>query len=142
MCIRDRERMIVVPTPFNTVLWRVLAVAGDSYLEGFYSFLDRDGDIAFARHPRGQEVYQSAKDNWYVDRIAWFSHGFFSIRQEGETLLISDLRMGLEPSYTFAFAIPATPGAGPQAGKPTQVPQRLDVAASLKWLWQRLLGER
>jgi inner membrane protein len=135
------ERVLVVPTPFNTVLWRVLVIDGDSYLEGFYSLLDRDRDIGFSRHPRGQDIYELSKDNWYVSRIAWFSHGFFRMRREGETLLISDLRMGQEPSYTFTFMIPgSTSGEDPQAAKPTLVPQRLDFHASLSWLWKRLLG--
>jgi inner membrane protein len=136
------ERVLVVPTPFNTVLWRVLAIDGDSYLEGFYSLLDRDRNIAFSRHSRGQDIYEISKDNWYVARMAWFSHGFFRMQREGETILISDLRMGQEPSYTFTFRIPgAMLREPPDLDKPTLLPQQLDIGASLQWLWQRLLGK-
>ena len=36
------ERVLVTPTPFNTLLWRVVAMTGDAYHEGFYSLLDDD----------------------------------------------------------------------------------------------------
>jgi inner membrane protein len=100
------ERLLVVPTPFNTVLWRVLAIDGDSYLEGFHSLLDEGDDIAFERHPRGLDLFERYRHDWYVDRIAWFSHGFFRMRREDGVLQISDLRMGQEPTYTFTFKLP------------------------------------
>lgn len=100
------ERLLVVPTPFNTVLWRVLAIDGDSYLEGFHSLLDRGSDIAFDRHPRGLDLFQRYRHDWHVNRIAWFSHGFFRMRREDGVLQISDLRMGQEPNYTFTFKLP------------------------------------
>ena len=100
------ERLLVVPTPFNTILWRVLAIDGDSYLEGFHSLLDRRGNIAFDRHPRRLDLFQRYRHDWHVNRIAWFSHGFFRLRREAGVLQISDLRMGQEPNYTFTFKLP------------------------------------
>ena len=92
------------------MLWRVLAIDGDSYLEGFHSLLDADDDIAFERHPRGLDLFRQHQGDWYVDRIAWFSHGFFRMRSEDGVLQISDLRMGQEPNYTFTFKLPACVG--------------------------------
>jgi inner membrane protein len=100
------ERLLVVPTPFNTVLWRVLAIDGDSYLEGFHSLLDRGDDIAFTSHQRGLDLFQRYRHDWHVNRIAWFSHGFFRMRRDDGVLQISDLRMGEEPNYTFTFNLP------------------------------------
>lgn len=146
------EQLLVVPTPFNTVLWRVLAIDGDSYLEGFHSLLDDDGEIAFTRHPRGQDIFLRHRDNWYVDRIAWFSHGFYRMREKDGVLQISDLRMGQEPHYTFTFNLPQDDCAA--VGKPASacrhqdvdtapvlVPQQIDLRTSLAWLWRRMLGE-
>jgi inner membrane protein len=145
------ERLLVVPTPFNTVLWRIVAIDGDSYLEGFHSLLDRDREIAFTRHPRGHDLFLKHRDNWYVDRIAWFSHGFYRMRREDGVLQISDLRMGQEPTYTFTFDLPANDcaatdnpasacaGSGPAAA-PVLVPQQIDLRTSLAWLWRRMLG--
>jgi inner membrane protein len=152
------QRLLVVPTPFNTVLWRVLAIDGDSYLEGFYSLLDQDRNIELRRYPRDMALLE--QNNWYVDRVAWFSHGYFRMRRDNEQLLISDLRMGQEPSYTFTFTIPPTPQECTQAAsraaacssdaspataaaaRPRLVPQQVDVAAMLGWLWRRMRGEQ
>ncbi|MBA3478709.1 MAG: metal-dependent hydrolase [Lautropia sp.] len=158
------DGLLVTPSPFNSVLWRVLATEGDDYLEGFYSLLDPDRTISFQRHPRGQPLIEQHRDNWYVQRIAWFSRGFFRLRRDGEALLLSDLRMGQEPAYTFTFIlvqptddcadttrapgacsqpVPADPSAtaGTQR-KPALVPQQRDLAAALSWLWQRIGGDR
>ena len=113
------ERLLVVPTPFNTVLWRVLAIDGDSYLEGFHSLLDRGGEIEFSRHPRGLDLFRQHQDDWYANRIAWFSHGFFRMRQEDGMLQISDLRMGQEPNYTFTFKLPQQACSDPAKADPS-----------------------
>ena len=153
------QRLLVVPTPFNTLLWRVLAIEGETYVEGYYALLDRDRKVSFQRYPRGEDLYRQSSDNWYVARIAWFSHGFFGMRREHGRLLISDLRMGQEPSYTFTFAIaqrptgtaevvPPASSPGPQSApveappsKPALKPQRLDLRIGLDWLWRRMWGE-
>lgn len=117
------ERLLVVPTPFNTLLWRLVAIEGETYLEGFYGLLDRDRLITFERFARGEDLYRQWRDNWYVARIAWFSHGFFSMRRDNDRLLISDLRMGQEPSYTFTFAIaPRAAGTGSSGAPATRSP--------------------
>ena len=158
------ERVLVVPTAFNTVLWRVLVIEDETYAEGFYSLLDADRTVRFQRYPRGTALYRQSSDNWYVDRIAWFSHGFFSMRRQDGELLISDLRMGQEPTYTFTFTIPEVPPEPAQAGarapavppaasntvaaqpvsaaKPAQLAQQIDFRAGLGWLWRRMCGER
>ena len=146
------ERLLVVPTPFNTLLWRVLVIEADSYAEGFYSLLDADRTVRFEHYARGAALYRQSDGNWYVDRMAWFSHGFFSMRRQDGVLVISDLRMGQEPSYTFTFTVPEGPresartvapsGSSASATKPALMPQRLDLRIGLRWLWQRMWGER
>ncbi len=44
------EKYLAVPTPFNTLLWRVVVMDGDGYLEGFYSLLDKSPSIRFRRY--------------------------------------------------------------------------------------------
>lgn len=50
------ERVLVTSMAFNTLLWRVGAVAGDSYHEGFYSLLDACRPVAFDRYARGNAL--------------------------------------------------------------------------------------
>ena len=47
-----------------------------------------------------------------MQRLQWFTHGFYAVRQRGEELLIADLRMGLEPNYAFTYSVAYRDGAG------------------------------
>ena len=38
-------RVLVTPTPFNTMLWRVVVMGDGGYREGYYSVLDRTGRV-------------------------------------------------------------------------------------------------
>ena len=66
----EADRVLVTPTAFNSILWRIVAVTPDAYLEGFHSLLDRDRDIAFDSFPRGAELDAAMSGNRYVGRVA------------------------------------------------------------------------
>ena len=136
------ERVLVTPTPFNSVLWRVGALEGEYYHEGFYSLLDADPAIAFDRFPRGTALARELGDVDGVQRVASFSKGFFKLRDDGSRVLISDLRMGQEPNYTFTFAVADRRSPAMPLLRPEQVGSRPDIGRVLPWLWQRALGER
>ncbi len=131
------QRVLVSPTAFNTLVWRVLVMTPQGYAEGFYSLLSPQRPLQFSLHDRGAELYQRYKGEWYVDRVAWFSHGFFAMREQEGRLLISDLRMGEEPSYTFTFDLGGPEGL--KEAQPTRLPSpRPSLSASFSALWQRL----
>jgi inner membrane protein len=135
------ERVLVTPAPFNNLLWRVVAVAGDHYHEGFHSLLDDEPKIAFDRFERGTALAAELRDHEDVQRIRRFSKGFYKLRQEGDRVLISDLRMGLEPAYTFTFAVAQRRSAALPLARPEQVGARPDLDRLLPWLWRRMWGE-
>ncbi len=136
------EDMLVTPTPFNTVLWRIVVLDGDQYLEGFHGLLDGDGPIVFDRFPRGEPLQAEASEIASLQRLAKFSRGFFRVAERGGELRVADLRMGQEPSYVFDFALARRTAAGWQAVPPRDVGQRGDVGAALRWLGRRILGDR
>jgi inner membrane protein len=135
------ERVLVTPTAFNSVAWRVLAMQRDHYLEGFYSLLDADRTIRFDRFERGTVLAAELRGIDGFDRIAAFSGGFYALRQQGPRVLIADLRMGQEPAYTFSFAI--AEHASPTRALPTpeQVGKRPDPDRLLPWLVRRISGD-
>ena len=47
------EHLLVTPAAFNSLLWRVVAIDGAHYHEGFRSFLDREPNMHFDRFERG-----------------------------------------------------------------------------------------
>ena len=133
--------VLVTPTPFNTVLWRVVAMDGDSYHEGFYSFLDHGRPMRFAAFPSGQALARQHADHPQVQRVARFTDGFFRMREEGGRLWLTDLRMGQEPGYVFHFDIgPALDHSQANYPPARQVSLRTDIRGGLAWLWQRLRG--
>lgn len=135
------ERVLVTPGAFNSVLWRVVAVTGDDYFEGFRSLLDRTPAMRFDRFPRGTALAAELPGHDGLRRIAAFSKGFYKLQQDGERVLLSDLRMGQEPAYIFTFVIARRASAPVPLAVPEQVGARPDLGRALPWLWRRLLGE-
>ena len=134
-------RVLVTPTAFNTVLWRVVAVSGEHFHEGFHSLLDSTaGHMHFDRFDRGTALAADLQAVDGVQRITAFSKGFYKLEQRGDRVLISDLRMGQEPIYVFTFAVAQRRGAQPLT-PPEQVGARIDIQRGAPWLWRRALGE-
>lgn len=136
------QQVLVTPTPFNTLLWRVVAMTPEHYYEGFTSLLDRDLSVQFDRFDRGRPLREELRGNWFVERIAWFSDGFYRLAQEGPRVLITDLRMGQEPNYVFSFVVAEKRSAAEPLAVPSQVTRRPDVERTLRWLWPRMRGEK
>ena len=141
------ERLLVTPTPFNTVLWRVVAVTPTQYLEGYRSLLDDGPRMRWMPHDRGAPLMASHGSQVGVARIAAFSQGFFRLRDEGGRLVVTDLRMGQDPYYTFSFEVgtlaPAAAGGATaltEHAQPIPLRARPDLERGLPWLWQRLRG--
>jgi inner membrane protein len=135
------ERVLVTPAPFNTLLWRVVAISGDHYHEGFRSLLDDEPLIAFDRFERGSALAEELRDVDAVRRIAAFSKGFYALREDQGRVLLSDLRMGQEPAYFFTFAVAERHSAPVELHPTLQVGTRPDTRRVLPWLWRRALGE-
>lgn len=131
------EQVLVTPTAFNSVLWRVLAVEGTQYREGFHSLLDRSPDIRFDAFDRGSALAPSLAGLDSVRRIADFSGGFYKFSADGAELRITDLRMGQEPFYTFSFVVAQQHSAATPVEPPRQVGARPDLATALSWIWRR-----
>ena len=145
------ERLLVNPTAFNSVLWRLVAMTPEYYYEGFRSLLDKKSQISWRQYPRCDALNRAGLNNAGVEAIAKFSHGFYSLGQLDGRLTVMDLRMGQEPYYFFRFDVgPVGDAAGAATGERVAgqggavvsraVGQRPDVATALPWLWARLKG--
>lgn len=135
------ERLLVTPTAFNSVLWRIVAVTPQGYLEGFHSLLDRDRRITFAPHPRGEILFETMRGDWNAERVAWFSHGFFKMSEREGRIVITDLRMGQEPYYSFNFVIGQRNSETISPVPPARFREQHDLRSGLAWIWRRAGGE-
>ena len=129
--------VLVTAAPFNSILWRVLAVDRDYYYEGVYSLRDGGHLPEFSRHPRQLSLISDIEESWPVQRLKWFSKDFFAVSDINGAVAVSDLRMGLEPDYVFRFKVGAR-----QNGRTTEVPvERLPAQRNmsrLPGLWERI----
>lgn len=133
----DPDKLLVTATPFNTLLWRAVALKDGEYMEAYYSLLDGPSPIQWRSFPRDNSLIEQWKDNAAVARLAWFSHGFYQLEQKGDQVLLTDLRMGMAPFYSFSFVV----ADGNQAQPPVQLEFPRDNAASFAWLYQRSLAK-
>jgi inner membrane protein len=133
----EYQRLLVQPTPFNSVLWRIVAVSDDHYQVGYHSLLDEDDEIDTTRIESAPELLAGLETHWPVQRLQWFTHGFYSVEQEGNGIVISDLRMGLEPHYVFRFKVGIVGNPQPRPVTSTRLPVVRDWNR-LPLLWRRI----
>jgi inner membrane protein len=137
--VRDVQ-LLVTPTPFNTVLWRVVAMRPDgSYEEGFRSLLD-DHRMRFRRIPAAPTLRQELSGVEGVQRLARFTQGFYKVHARDGHAWVTDLRMGQEPHYTFSFLVARRGSNGWEAVAALNEGSRGDVQRALAWLGQRIRG--
>jgi inner membrane protein len=135
--------MLVTPTPFNTVLWRVVLLRADRYEEGFVSLLDGGRPPRFDSFDRGTGLHEAVRELPAVQAMTRFTHGFWRIAERDGRITVTDLRMGQEPFYSFSFLVAErSSNPGVRALAPVSVGGRRgsDVGATLAWLGRRALG--
>ncbi len=133
------ERVLVTPAPFSAVLWRVVAMTPTHYLEGFRSLADGGNQpMRWTRHERGADLFATYQGNAHVQRLSRFTHGFYRMNEAGGHVYITDLRMGMEPAYSFHFDIGTPQQVLAGTAKARQDWLRPDLETALPWLWRRM----
>jgi inner membrane protein len=99
--------VFLTPTPLNTLLWRVVVMTDEGYLEGLDSLVVDEGMMRFTAYPSAVDVMEDAGGVWAVERLRWFARDFVKASVENDKLVISDLRMGQEPTYVFSHVVAA-----------------------------------
>ncbi|WP_407352636.1 metal-dependent hydrolase [Luteimonas sp. R10] len=149
MVERDAERALVgmgladaprfsVPMPFNTLLWRVVAMTPDGFLEGERSLVADSGPMRFRRYPSDTEALAEVAELPAVRRLAWFNHGFMKAEVRDGQLVLSDLRMGAEPDYSFNFAVAERDGEHWRSIPPEQLSWPWEARRRLGEMWARI----
>lgn len=143
------EHLHVAPTPFNAVLWSGLAGEDDHLWAGLYSLLDDDSAIRFRRIERDTQLIAPQRTDPPVQRLLWFSRGYYRVEHRADALYFYDLRFGRSDfyldstgEYFFAFRLlpdPARPAHFADIERTNSFDaERTDQA--LKRLWHRLIG--
>jgi len=135
------QTVLVTPAPFNSLLWRVVATTPTHYHEGFYSLLDMGLEPQWELHDRGPALLQAYAGTPAFERLNRFAKGLVAMQNVNGRALVSDLRMGQTPSFTFTFDI--GPAQAPAAAPLPALARgsRPDLARALPWLWARMGGQ-
>ncbi|MBN8212655.1 MAG: metal-dependent hydrolase [Xanthomonadales bacterium] len=138
--LQDAPRFSV-PMPFNTLLWRVVAMTPDGYVEGERSLVADRGAMRFRAQPSDVAALREVADYEAVARLRWFNHGFMKAQERDGTLILSDLRMGLEPDYIFNFIVAKRNSPTWREIPPQQLTWPWNAAGRLRDMWGRIWKE-
>ena len=137
MELRDAP-VFITPTPFNSVLWRIVVRTDTGYLEGFGSVMPGAPPLAFQAYRSDHAALADANEVWAVRRLRWFSQDFVRAEVRDGRLLLSDLRMGQEPHYVFTHVVAEQGNPHWQAIPTELLPFEYDrslVFESLRRIW-------
>jgi inner membrane protein len=138
--LQDAPRFSV-PMPFNTLLWRVVAMTPDGYLEGEHSLVADTQPIRFRANRSDVDALNAVRDTPAVSRLLWFNRGFMRAQERDGRLVLSDLRMGFEPDYIFNFAVAERGDPQWRAIPPQQLEYPFDALGRLGAMWARIWTE-
>lgn len=101
------DRLMSTPAPLNTLLWRMVAMKpdGSGYHVAYRSVFDGGAPVRFNTYDSQPELLAGLEAHWPVQRLRWFTHGYFTVGQEGGDIIMRDLRMGIEGRYVFNFKV-------------------------------------
>ena len=102
------DRLMTTPAPFNTVVWRIIGRDAEGYFDGFTPVFGQDETIKFNYYDSDDHLLSEISDHWPVQRLLWFTHGFYKVSFRRGDIFITDLRMGLEANYVFNFKVAET----------------------------------
>lgn len=133
-------RLIATPTPFNSLLWRAIAMDGERYYNLYVPVLAPGRAGAPHAHPSGAGMASCLADVPALRRLAAFSRGFYRIDLADDAAVVSDIRMGLTPNYVFRFAVARRDGDRFLPISPLRLKGERSAPGDLDWLWANLRG--
>lgn len=134
----NTDKVLVSATPFNSLLWRIVAIDGDHYYQGLYSIFDQSDAVTFSKFDRNLSLIELQNEMPALTRLNWFTSGFYALEKQQDLIVAKDLRMGIEPNYFFKFKIASTSSGHPIAITPNRLHQDRHIKAGLNWTWQRI----
>lgn len=135
--LQDAPR-VSVPMPFNTLLWRVVVMTPDGFLEGERSLVADTGPMHFRAYASDTAAFAAVADYPAVSALRGFTHGFLKAQVREDRVVLSDLRMGAEPDYSFRFAVAEADGTGWRPMPVEQMQWPWAASRRLPGLWRRI----
>ena len=99
----QNQKLLVMPTPFNSVYWRVLSYQGDSYYEAF-TYVGDIKPLQWQQYDNNRAFIKDSQPE-FLARLEWFTQGWLRFDKVNGQLKITDLRLGLAHFHPFSFVI-------------------------------------
>lgn len=131
------EHYLSTPAPLSTLLWRILVMSEGKYYEGYVSVFDSASDVSLDRYNSSDFLLTNIKDEWGVQRLQWFTKGFYSVKKDEQNIVLSDLRMGVECGYVFNFIVGEQTSTGVVKGNFEKLSDRPDLS-QIGSVWDRI----
>src|SRR3546814_622345 len=132
------EQMFSTPTPFNSLLWRVILVDGEHYYETLVSWWDA-APPSLVRLPRNAQLAAELNGSEQHERLKWFTGNVLRYDVDGDQLLVTDLRLGMTGFHPFRFPLAERSVEGWQLiAQPERLPANRGDMSRLVSLWQRI----
>jgi inner membrane protein len=131
------EQLISTPAPFTTLLWRFVGIDGDRYFETYASIFDGDTSLTIDHYPRNLGLLEGLEAHPPVAKLRWFTRGFYAASRVEDDIVMTDLRMGTEPTYVFSFTVAKAADSNPIPVPDVQREADIDWRG-LRWVWRRI----
>ena len=128
---------ISTPAPLTTLLWRIVVMSDGQYYEGYASVFDAPNDVTLTPYQTTPSLLNNISDEWAIKRLQWFTKGFYSVRQQQSSIVLSDLRMGMECNYVFNFVVGQKNNSEVSIGNFEKISQRPNLS-NLHKIWDRI----
>lgn len=134
----DAQQRFSTPTPFNSLLWRVILVDGADYHEALVSWFD-DAPPELVRLPRGAQLAPELAGSPQHARLRWFTGDVLRYDLVADRLLVTDLRLGMTGFHPFRFPLAERREDGWRMIKEVErLPAERGDMERLKQLWARI----
>ena len=139
-------RHVIGPTILNSILWQGTAETEEHFYTGQYSLLDQEPYFKLEEVPKNHQLVYDALDDRDVSILRWFTDGYFSVEQMGDSLYrLNDMRYGQvdvpgkeRPQHIFYFVLKEVDGEL-RSVHVQQGPE--DRPAIMERLVDRIMGE-
>ncbi len=136
------SKTLVGPSPFNTLLWRIIGMTDTGYVEGVYSLLDESDEVKFNFYSSDQDLLNTISDDWNVKRLQWFTKGFYIVSNIDNKVVMTDIRMGVGDLYFFNFVVGEIDKNTIRTTAVEKLePEEFNTIEPLKSLWLRIWDE-
>jgi inner membrane protein len=113
----------------------------EGFVEGEHSLVADSRPIAFRHHHSDVEALAQVAGFPAVARLQWFNRGFMKAQVREDRLVLSDLRMGAEPDYSFNFVVARRDGGQWREIPPEQLSWPWEARRRLGQMWHRIWNE-